>query len=248
MSSELWRRIGFTVGALLVFRLGTYIPIPGIDSRVLAELFRGQSGGPLGMAVLFSGGAVRRVAIFSLSLMPYLTAAILLQLVSLAVRPLRALPKQGEHGRRRLDSYTLALTIVIAIVQSFGIAFGLEGAGIVPEPGWMFRLTTVTTLTGGTVFLIWLCGQITARGLGNGLSLILLLGIILELPPVVAGALEIGQRGLLPPAVLAGIALLAIALRPWSCSWSWPGSGCPSPIVEMSASAPSLAGPTLRSS
>jgi preprotein translocase subunit SecY len=213
MTSELGRRVGFTIGALLVYRLGTYIPIPGIDAGAWTELFRSQPGGLLTTATTFSGGGVRRMAVFALSVAPYLTAAILIQLVSMALPPLRALTRQGERGRRRLANYTIGLTIVLAVFQSLGVASGLEGAAqIVTDPGPMFRLTTVVTLTGGTVFLIWLCGQITTRGVGNGLALILFLGIVLELPSAIAGTLELGRHGALSTDLIFGVAVLAVAL------------------------------------
>ncbi len=213
MTSELGRRVWFTIGALLVFRLGTYIPLPGIDQAALAQLFRSQAGGLLGQADLFSGGAVGRLAIFALGLMPYLSAAILLQLVSIAVTKLAALPNRGEVGRRRLENYTLGLTFAFAAFQSFGIAVALESIpNFVAEPGVLFRLTTVLSLTGGTIFLVWLSGQITARGIGNGLALIFFLGVVLELPGAVAATLEVGRRGALSSNVILGVLLLAVIL------------------------------------
>jgi preprotein translocase subunit SecY len=213
MTSELGRRVGFTIGALLVYRLGTFIPIPGIDAGAWTDLFRSQPGGLFTAATDFPGGGVRRMAVFALSVAPYLTAAILIQLVSMAMPPLRALTRQGELGRRRLANYTIGLTIVLAVFQSLGVASGLEAAAqIVTDPGPMFRLTTVVTLTGGTVFLTWLCGQITRRGIGNGVALILFLGIVLELPSAIAGTLELGRRGALSTDLILGVAVLAVAL------------------------------------
>jgi preprotein translocase subunit SecY len=213
MTSELGRRIWFTIGALLVFRLGTYIPLPGIDQAALAQLFRSQAGGFLGQADLFSGGAVGRLAIFALGLMPYLSAAILLQLVSIVVPRLAALPNQGERGRRRLENYTLGLTFAFAAFQAFGIAAALESIpNFVVEPGVLFRLTTVLSLTGGTIFLVWLSGQITARGVGNGLALIFFMGVVLELPGAIAGMLDLGRQGVLSGGLILGVLVLAVAL------------------------------------
>jgi preprotein translocase subunit SecY len=213
MTSELGRRIWFTIGALLVFRLGTYIPLPGIDQAALAQLFRSQAGGFLGQADLFSGGAVGRLAIFALGLMPYLSAAILLQLVSIVVPRLAALPNQGERGRRRLENYTLGLTFAFAAFQAFGIAVALESIpNFVVEPGVLFRLTTVLSLTGGTIFLVWLSGQITARGVGNGLALIFFMGVVLELPSAVAATLDLGRQGVLSSGLILGVLVLAVAL------------------------------------
>jgi preprotein translocase subunit SecY len=213
MTSELGRRIWFTIGALLVFRLGTYIPLPGIDQAALAQLFRSQAGGFLGQADFFSGGAVGRLAIFALGLMPYLSAAILLQLVSIVVPRLAALPNQGERGRRRLENYTLGFTFAFAAFQAFGIAVALESIpNFVVEPGVLFRLTTVLSLTGGTIFLVWLSGQITARGVGNGLALIFFMGVVLELPSAVAATLDLGRQGVLSSGLILGVLVLAVAL------------------------------------
>jgi preprotein translocase subunit SecY len=214
MTSELGRRVWFTIGALLVYRLGSYIPVPGIDQAALAELFRSQAGGFFGQGGLFfHGSAVGRLAIFALGLMPYLSAAILLQLVSIVVPRLAALPNQGERGRRRLENYTLGLTFAFAAFQAFGIAVALESIpNFVVEPGVLFRLTTVLSLTGGTIFLVWLSGQITARGVGNGLALIFFMGVVLELPSAVAATLDLGRQGVLSSGLILGVLVLAVAL------------------------------------
>jgi preprotein translocase subunit SecY len=212
MSSGLGRRIAITLGALLVFRLGTFVSIPGIDSLVWQELFRQQSGGVLGAADVLAGGAIGRLSIFALSLVPFVTASLLLQLASIVSSRLRALPKRGESGRRRLDVYTLALTIGLAGFQSVGIAIGLEGARVVAAPGMMFFLTTVLTLTGGVIFLVWLAGQITARGSGNGIALILAVGLVAELPGALVGMLELGRRGVLTTNFMLSLGLLAVVL------------------------------------
>jgi preprotein translocase subunit SecY len=213
MTSELGRRVWFTIGALLVYRLGSYIPVPGIDQEALAQLFRPQAGGFFGQAGIFYGSAVGRLAIFALGLMPYLSAAILLQLVSIAVPRLLALPNRGEHGRRRLETYTLGLTLALAAFQAFGIAVALESIpNFVAEPGLPFLFTTMLSLTGGTIFLVWLSGQITARGIGNGLALIFFLGIVLELPGAVAATLDLGRQGMLSTGLILGLLGLAFAL------------------------------------
>jgi preprotein translocase subunit SecY len=214
MTSELGRRVWFTIGALLVYRLGSYIPVPGIDQAALAELFRSQAGGFFGQGGLFfHGSAVGRLAIFALGLMPYLSAAILLQLVSIVVPGLSALPNRGERGRRRLETYTLGLTLALAAFQAFGIAVALEGVtSLVAEPGSSFRLTTTLSLTGGTIFLVWLSGQITARGIGNGLALIFFLGVVLDLPSAVAATLELGRQGIFSTGLILGLFVLAALL------------------------------------
>ena len=213
MSSGLGRRIVLTIGALLVFRLGTFISIPGIDPLIWQELFRQQSGGILGAFDALAGGAIGRLSIFALSILPFVTASLLLQLASIVSPRLWALPKRGEIGRRKLDAYTLVVAICLAAFQATGIALALEGVGnIVAEPGMIFRLTTVLTLTGGVVVLVLLARLITARGIGNGVALILALGIVAELPGSVAGMLELGRRGALSTNFLLALCLLAIAL------------------------------------
>jgi len=201
-ATELKKRIWFTLGALIVYRLGSYIPIPGIDPAILAELFNQQRGGILGMFDMFSGGALGRMTIFALNIMPYISAAIIIQLMSAVSPTLEALKKEGEVGRKKLNQYTRYLTVLLAMFQSYGIAVGLEamrgsmGSAVI-EPGLFFRLTTVITLTGGTIFLMWLGEQITARGIGNGTSLIIFAGIVANLPSALAATLELGRTGAL---------------------------------------------------
>src|SRR4029450_12344262 len=199
MTPEVGRRIAFTLGALLVYRLGTFIPLPGISPEVWQEIFKSQAGGMLGMFNTISGGAIHRLSIFALVLVPYLSAAILLQVWTIVLPCLRALRKQGERGRRTVDTYTVSLTLLFSILQAYGIAIGLEGASatLVAEPGWLFRLSTVLTLTGGVMIIVWLAGQITARGIGNGVTLILFAGIVAELPRTIADTLQLGRQGLL---------------------------------------------------
>jgi len=208
MSTDLIRRVAITVGALLVWVLGTYIPLPGIDPIGWEMLYQTQSRGMLGDANALSGGAVHRLAILSLALTPYLTSAIILQLISMVWSKLRRLA-DDEPGRRTLERVTVAGTALLAALQSYGIALGLETAGtVVLEPGLLFRLTTVLTLTAGALFLVWLAGQITARGIGNGIALILSAGIVTMLPSQLAGLLELMRQGLLAPRALAVIALV----------------------------------------
>jgi len=199
-ASELKSRIWFTLGALVIYRLGTYIPIPGIDPAILQDLFSRNAGGILGMFDMFSGGALGRMTIFALNIMPYISASIIIQLLTAVSPTLEALKKEGESGRKKLNQYTRFGTVVLAAVQSYGIAVGLEGMradtqSAVIDPGLFFRLVTVVTLTSGTVFLMWLGEQITARGIGNGISLIIMAGIVANLPHALASTLELGRTG-----------------------------------------------------
>jgi len=213
MILELIRRICVTLGVLLVYRLGTYIPLPGIDPSAWDQIFRSQAGGILGMVSMFSGGAIHRMAIFALGIIPYLSAAILLQLLTIASAKLRGLRRKGEYGRRIVDAYTYALTILLAVFQSLGMAVGLEGvSNLVADPGWFFRISTVLTLTGGTMLLVWLSGQITARGIGNGVTLILFAGIVTEVPAAIAGILELGRQGVLSNGLLLALLVTTVAL------------------------------------
>ncbi len=211
-ADELKKRIWFTIGALIVFRLGTYIPIPGIDPEQFARNFQSQAGGVLGMFNMFSGGAVERMAVFALNIMPYISASIIVQLLTSVVPTLEALKKEGESGRKVINQYTRYLTVVLALVQSWGIAFGLQGSNAVISPGPFFILSTVITLTGGTLFLMWIGEQITSRGIGNGSSLIIFAGIVAHLPAAIFGALELTRTGALSPAILLGAAVAAVAL------------------------------------
>jgi preprotein translocase subunit SecY len=199
-ASELKSRIWFTLGALVIYRLGTYIPIPGIDPAILQDLFSRNAGGILGMFDMFSGGALGRMTIFALNIMPYISASIIIQLLTAVSPTLEALKKEGESGRKKLNQYTRFGTVLLAAVQSYGIAVGLEGMradtqSAVLDPGLFFRLVTVVTLTSGTVFLMWLGEQITARGIGNGISLIIMAGIVANLPHALASTLELGRTG-----------------------------------------------------
>ena len=213
MNSDLIRRVAVTVGALLVYRIGTFIPLPGIDPAAWERIFRAQFGSLLGIANLFSGGAVYQLAIFALNLIPYLNAAILIQAALLFSSRLRALNDRGDHGRQIIRRWTLVVTLFLAALQSYAIAVGLEGFGrTVAEPGLFFRLSTVITLTGGTFLLIWLSEIITAHGVGNGLALILFVGIAVEIPRLIAVLLELGRKGALSIGLIGALAVLTIAL------------------------------------
>ena len=212
-ADDLKKRLLFTLGALIVYRLGTFIPLPGINPGALADIFGQQSSGILGMFDMFSGGALGRMTIFALNIMPYITASIIMQLMTSIVPTLEQLKKDGEAGRKTINQYTRYLTVLLATVQGYGIAVALESStGVVDDPGAFFRLTTVVTLVGGTLFLMWLGEQITARGIGNGISLIIFSGIIAEIPTALVGTLELGRTGALSAFVIIGLFMMAIAV------------------------------------
>jgi len=212
-AEDLKKRIWFTLGALLVYRLGTYIPLPGINPEAFAQAFTQQAGGVLGMFNMFAGGAVGRMAIFALGIMPYISASIIMQLMTSVIPSLEALKKEGEQGRKIINQYTRYGTVLLALVQAYGISVGLEsGSGIVTDPGLFFRASTVITLVGGTMFLMWLGEQITARGIGNGISLIIFSGIVAGLPHAIGGTLELGRTGALSTGLIIGIIILAIVV------------------------------------
>lgn len=194
--SELKSRLWFVLGALIVFRLGSHIPVPGIDPTVLKQLFDSQSGGILGMFNMFSGGSLERFAIFALGIMPYISASIIMQLLTVVSPKLEQLKKEGEAGRRMITKYTRYGTVFLATFQALGIAIAFEGqAGLVLDPGIAFRLITVVTLVGGTMFLMWLGEQITERGIGNGISIIIFAGIVAGLPRAIGSTLELARTG-----------------------------------------------------
>jgi len=211
-AKDLQRRIFFTLGLLIVYRLGTFIPMPGIDTEQLARFIEQTQGGILGVFNMFAGGAVSRMAIFSLGIMPYISASIIMQLASSMVPSLEALKKEGELGRRKLNQYTRYGTVLLSTVQAYGISVGLEGQGLAVDPGAFFRASAVITLVGGTMFLMWLGEQITARGIGNGISLIIFIGIIAELPGALAQFFEQGRIGQINTMVIIGVLLLAVAV------------------------------------
>ena len=216
-ATELKQRIWFTLGALIIYRLGTYIPIPGIDSFVLKDIFERQAGGIIGMFDMFAGGALSRMTIFALNIMPYISASIIMQLMTAVSPQLEALKKEGESGRKKINQYTRYGTVVITALQAYGIAVGLEGltssgGSAVIDPGLFFRFTTVVTLVGGTMFLMWLGEQITARGVGNGISLIIFAGIVANLPSALAGTLELGRTGALSAAFIIFLLFMAVGV------------------------------------
>jgi preprotein translocase subunit SecY len=214
-ATELKQRIWFTLGALIVYRLGTYIPLPGVDPAVMGEMMAQHGGGILGMFDMFTGGALRRMTIFALNIMPYISASIIIQLMTAAVPSLEALKKEGESGRKKMNQYTRYLTVAIATFQSYGIAVGLEsmhgsfGAAVI-DPGWFFRFSCVISLVGGTMFLMWIGEQITARGIGNGTSLIIMSGIVANLPSAFASMLELGRTGALSPFFILLFLVIAV--------------------------------------
>jgi preprotein translocase subunit SecY len=216
-ATDLKKRIWFTVAALVVYRLGTWIPVPGVDPHVMADLFRQSGGGLLGMFDMLAGGALQRMTIFALNIMPYISASIIMQLMATVVPALESIKKEGEQGRKKINQYTRYLTVLIAIFQSLGIARGLlsmsgtSGAAVIMENAWLFQFTTVVTLTGGTLFLMWLGEQITARGIGQGTSLIIFAGIVAQLPHALAATLELGRTGALNPLVIILLLVLSVA-------------------------------------
>ena len=215
-ATELKKRLWFTLGALIVYRIGTYIPIPGIDPAALADIFEQQRGGILGMFDVFSGGALGRMTIFALNIMPYISASIIMQLLTTVSPHLEQLKKEGEQGRKKINQYTRYGTVILTALQAWGIAAGLEGmtatAGqsVVLSAGLFFKASTVITLVGGTIFLMWLGEQITARGVGNGISLIIFAGIIAQLPSAIASTLELGRTGALNTLFILFLIVLVI--------------------------------------
>ena len=212
-AEELKKRIWFTLAALIVYRLGTYIPLPGINFAAYQQAFGQQSQGVLGLFDMFAGGAVERLAIFALGIMPYISASIIMQLMTSVVPTLEQLKKEGEQGRKVINQYTRYGTVILATLQAYGIAVGLEsGNGIVEDPGWFFRASAVITLVGGTMFLMWLGEQVTARGIGNGISLIIFAGIVAALPGAIAQLLEQGRQGILSTQIILLVFVVAVAL------------------------------------
>ena len=216
-ATELKKRIWFTLAALIIYRLGTYIPLPGINPAVLKDIFQQNQGGILGMFDMFAGGALSRMTIFALNIMPYISASIIMQLMTAVSPQLEALKKEGESGRKKINQYTRYGTVLIAALQAYGISAGIEGmsssAGpAVAEPGLFFRFQVVVTLVGGTIFLMWLGEQITARGVGNGISLIIFSGIVANLPSALAGTLELGRTGALSTGFIILLLLMSVGV------------------------------------
>ncbi|MCQ2004440.1 preprotein translocase subunit SecY [Rhizobium sp. NRK18] len=210
-AEDLKKRLWFTLAALLVYRLGTHIPLPGINPGAYAAAFQGQSNGILGLFNMFSGGAVQRMAIFALGIMPYISASIIVQLLTSVIPSLENLKKEGEQGRKIINQYTRYGTVILGTLQAYGIAVGLEnGNGLVNDPGMFFRISTVITLVGGTMFLMWLGEQITSRGIGNGISLIIFSGIAAGLPTAVVNLLELGRTGSLSTGIILSVLVVGI--------------------------------------
>jgi preprotein translocase subunit SecY len=208
---DLRRRLVFLALALVVYRIGAHIPVPGIDPTALQQLFKGQSGGILNLFNMFSGGALSRFTVFALGIMPYISASIIMQLMTYVVPTLEALKKEGESGRRKITQYTRYGTLLLGLFQSLGIALALEGsAGLVLNPGFGFRVTTVVSLVAGTMFLMWLGEQITERGLGNGISILIFGGIVAGLPNAIGGLFELVNTGSM--SVFASIFIIAVVI------------------------------------
>ena len=211
-AKDLQNRILFTLGLLIVYRLGTFIPIPGIDGEQLRAFVEQTQGGILGIANMFTGNALGRMAIFALGIMPYISASIIMQLATSMVPSLEQLKKEGESGRKKINQYTRYGTVILATFQAYGLGIGLQGQGLALNPGPFFLASTVITLVGGTMFLMWLGEQITARGVGNGISLIIFVGIVAELPAALAQFFELGRTGQLQTLAIIGIMLMAVAV------------------------------------
>ncbi|OYU17688.1 MAG: preprotein translocase subunit SecY [Rhodobacteraceae bacterium PARR1] len=209
-ATELRQRIFFTIGLLMVYRLGTYIPVPGIDAAALRDFMTNAGQGLGGMLNLFTGGAVSRMGIFALGIMPYISASIIVQLLSSMVPALEQLKKEGEQGRRKINQYTRYATLALAIFQAWGIAVSIEAGDLAHDPGLFFKLACVITLVGGTMFLMWLGEQITARGIGNGTSLIIFVGIVAEIPRALAQFFEQGRSGQLSTPLILGILVMVV--------------------------------------
>ena len=193
--TEMRRRLLFLLGSLIVFRIGTFIPVPGIDPTALARFFEDQSGTILGIFNMFSGGALERFSIFAMNVMPYISASIIIQMMTVVVPTLAAIKKEGESGRRKITQYTRYGTVLLAAFQSFGAAVALQNGGMVINPGPQFLFTATVTMTTGTMFLMWLGEQITERGIGNGISMIIMAGIVAGLPTAIANTLQQVQSG-----------------------------------------------------
>jgi preprotein translocase subunit SecY len=211
-ATDLRQRIFFTIGLLIVYRLGTFIPVPGIDGEALREFMQQASQGVGGMLNLFTGGALSRMGIFALGIMPYISASIIVQLLATMYAPWQQLKKEGEQGRKKLNQYTRYGTVALAILQGYGIAMSIQGGGLAHNPGLFFIASCVITLVGGTMFLMWLGEQITARGIGNGISLIIFVGIVAEIPAAIAQFFAQGRSGALSTPVILGILIMVVAV------------------------------------
>ena len=210
-ATDLRNRIFFTLGLLIVYRLGTFIPVPGIDGASLREFMEGAAAGIGGILSMFTGGALGRMGIFALGIMPYISASIIVQLLASMVPKLEQLKKEGEQGRKKINQYTRYGTVFLATLQAYGLAVSLEAGDLVTDPGLFFRASCVITLVGGTMFLMWLGEQITARGVGNGISLIIFVGIVAEIPAAMAQFFSQGRSGAISPAVIIGVIVMVVA-------------------------------------
>ena len=210
-ATDLRNRIFFTLGLLIVYRLGTFIPVPGIDGVALQQFMEQAGQGIGGMVSMFTGGALGRMGLFALGIMPYISASIIIQLLTSMVPSLEQLKKEGEQGRKKINQYTRYGTVLLATMQSYGLAVGLESGDLATDPGLYFRASTMITLVGGTMFLMWLGEQITARGVGNGISLIIFVGIIAEVPAALAQFFSQGRSGAISPALIVGVIFMVIA-------------------------------------
>jgi preprotein translocase subunit SecY len=216
-ATELKKRLWFALGCLIVYRFGTYIPLPGIDPEVMAQIFEQNAGGIMGMFNMFAGGALARMSIFALGILPYISASIIMQLMTAVSPTIEQLKKEGEVGRKKINQYSRYLTVFLAAFQGYGLAIGLEamtgasGSAVI-DPGWHFRISTVITIVGGTLFLMWLGEQITARGVGNGISLIIFTGIIAQLPHALVSTLELGRTGALSPMLIIFLLFMVVAV------------------------------------
>lgn len=211
-ATELRKRILFAISLLIVYRLGTFIPVPGIDAVALKEFVESANQGIGGILQMFTGGAIGRMAIFALGIMPYISASIIVQLMTAMVPQLEQLKKEGEQGRKKINQYTRYGTVILATFQAYALAASIEAGDLATDPGWFFRISTVITLVGGTMFLMWLGEQITARGIGNGISLIIFIGIIAELPAALAQFFAQGRAGTISPAVIVGVMIMVVAV------------------------------------
>jgi preprotein translocase subunit SecY len=216
-ATELKKRLWFALGCLIVYRFGTYIPLPGIDPVVMAQIFEQNAGGIMGMFNMFAGGALARMSIFALGILPYISASIIMQLMTAVSPTIEQLKKEGEAGRKKINQYSRYLTVFLAAFQGYGLAIGLEAmtgasGSAVLDPGWHFRISTVITIVGGTLFLMWLGEQITARGVGNGISLIIFTGIIAQLPHALVSTLELGRTGALSPLLIIFLLFMVVAV------------------------------------
>ena len=211
-ATDLRQRIFFTISLLIVYRIGTYIPVPGIDGTALKNFMAEISGGIGGMLNMFTGGAISRMGIFALGIMPYISASIIVQLMTAMVPKLEQLKKEGQQGQKKINQYTRYGTVVLASFQSYGIAVSLQSGDLVTNPGWFFIASCMVTLVGGTMFLMWLGEQITARGIGNGISLIIFVGIVAEIPAALAQFFSQGRSGALSPAVIVGVLVMVVVV------------------------------------